>query len=143
MRFARQVTFAAGALAALLMAAPASAAVISFDFTGGNSPLDGPNGNTRTFNAGGISVDANAFAIENDGDIFAGYLGHYSSGLGVTNRFESTSQHVVDNSGFIDYVRFIFSEAVRVTEVTLAGWRDVAATLIQAPRCTALSITAA
>ena len=30
-----------------------------------------------------------------------------------------------------------------VTEVTLAGWRDVAATLIQAPRCTALGITAA
>ena len=30
-----------------------------------------------------------------------------------------------------------------VTEVTLAGWRDVAATLTQAPRCTALDITAA
>ena len=30
-----------------------------------------------------------------------------------------------------------------VTEVTLTGWQDVAATLIQAPRCTALNITAA
>ena len=30
-----------------------------------------------------------------------------------------------------------------VTEVTLTGWRDVAATLTQAPRCTALNIAAA
>ena len=30
-----------------------------------------------------------------------------------------------------------------VTEVTLVGWQDVAATLTQAPRCTALNITAA
>lgn len=30
-----------------------------------------------------------------------------------------------------------------VTEVTLAGWQDVAATLTQAPRCKALNITAA
>ncbi len=119
MKLARHATLAAGAVAALLMAAPASAATISFDFTGGNSPLDGPNGNTRTFNAGGISVDARAFAIENDGDIFSGYLGHYSSGLGVTNRFESGSGHVVDNGGFIDYVRFFFSEAVTVTEIIL------------------------
>ena len=37
----------------------------------------------------------------------------------MTNRFEGTSSHVVDNSGFIDYVRFFFSEAVTVTEIIL------------------------
>lgn len=123
MRFARQVTLAAGALAALLMAAPASAAVISFDFTGGSSSTTGPNGNTRTFNAGGISVQADAWSIESDGDVNTAYLGHYSNGLGVTNRGFGDS-HTVDNSGWRDYVRFTFSVPVTVTEVILHVYGD-------------------
>lgn len=102
----------------------AHAGLIEFDFNGGcavNCFTNGPDGNTRTFTSGGISVDATAWQLRN-GNIRQSFLGHYGGGLGVTAPNEGLGfglRHTVDNTNGMDYVRFIFSEAVRVTGVVL------------------------
>ncbi|BAY67315.1 hypothetical protein NIES23_00880 [Trichormus variabilis NIES-23] len=88
-----------------------------FDFDG-NSPLDGTDGNTRTFTQNGITVTARAFSRVDgtNGAWSAAYLGSYTGGLGVTDSSEGNggnNTHVVDNVGGRDnYVLFQFSEAV-------------------------------
>ncbi|WP_149498802.1 SdrD B-like domain-containing protein [Roseiconus lacunae] len=88
----------------------------------GNTALDGPNGNVRTFNANGVSVSASAFSRSSGGEWRDAYLGAYSSGLGVTDRYEGDGrggEHRVDNVGKLNYVLFEFSEKVVVNSAFL------------------------
>ncbi|HAG83988.1 MAG TPA: hypothetical protein DCL61_23265, partial [Cyanobacteria bacterium UBA12227] len=66
----------------------------------GNTALDGPDGNIRTFSASGISVKASAFSRTTSGSWSTAYLGSYSGGLGVTDSSEGNGgngTHRVDN----------------------------------------------
>ncbi|NEN91781.1 MAG: hypothetical protein F6K48_23905, partial [Okeania sp. SIO3H1] len=95
----------------------------TFNFTG-NSGLDGPDGNIRTFNAGDLSVNASAFSRDEHGNWDEGFLGSFSGGLGVTDTSEgdgSNSLHKVDNVYRDNYVLFEFSEDVVVDEAFLAS----------------------
>ena len=88
----------------------------------GNSALDGPNGNVRSFNADGITVNASGFSRDGSGTWDVAYLGAFSSGLGVTDTSEgngSSGKHRVDNIGEQNYVLFEFSETVIVDRVFL------------------------
>ncbi len=83
----------------------------------GNSALDGPDGNVRTFTANGITLTARAFSRVDgtNGAWSQAWLGSYSGGLGVTDTGEGSgsSTHRVDNIGGRDnYVVFQFSESV-------------------------------
>jgi len=89
----------------------------------GNSNLDGPNGNIRTFDAGDVSVNASAFSFNAHAGWQTAFLGAYSSGLGVTNQNESTSGHRVDNIGSKDYILFEFEEEVVVDRAFLDAVR--------------------
>ncbi|GBF79047.1 Ser-Asp rich fibrinogen-binding, bone sialoprotein-binding protein [Aphanothece sacrum FPU1] len=97
-----------------------SAGTFSLD---GNSALDGPDGNIRTFTAtNGVQVKASAFSQLNGTTWSNAYLGSYGGGLGVTNPNEgdgSNNMHVVDNSGSNDYILFEFSESVVVDKASL------------------------
>ena len=93
----------------------------TFQLTG-NSALDGPNGNIRTFTANGISVNASAFSRTDSGTWSTAFLGTYSEGLGVTDTGEGDGRngtHRVDNIGRDNYVLFEFSETVVVDQVFL------------------------
>ncbi|NET40466.1 SdrD B-like domain-containing protein [Okeania sp. SIO2B3] len=95
----------------------------TFNFTG-NSGLDGPNGNIRTFDAGDLSVNASAFSRDEHGNWDEGFLGSFSGGLGVTDNSEgdgSNNKHKVDNVYRDNYVLFEFSEDVVVDEALLAS----------------------
>ncbi|NEQ75144.1 MAG: hypothetical protein F6K23_20110, partial [Okeania sp. SIO2C9] len=95
----------------------------TFNFTG-NSGLDGPNGNIRTFDAGDLSVNASAFSRDEHGNWDEGFLGSFSGGLGVTDTSEgngSNNLHKVDNVYRDNYVLFEFSEDVVVDEAFLAS----------------------
>ncbi len=90
----------------------------------GDSALDGPDGNIRTFNAGNLSVKASGFSRRNDnGQFETAYLGAYGSGLGVTDRGEGNgdnNRHVVDNIGDRkNYVLFEFNRRVVVDKAFL------------------------
>ncbi|MBD2250456.1 SdrD B-like domain-containing protein [Nostoc parmelioides] len=95
-----------------------------FDFDG-SSPLDGTDGNTRTFTKDGITITARAFSRVDgtNGAWNAAYLGSYGGGLGVTDSSEGNggnNTHVVDNVGGRDnYVLFQFSEAVVLDQAYL------------------------
>ncbi|MAE63295.1 MAG: hypothetical protein CMJ18_03410, partial [Phycisphaeraceae bacterium] len=93
----------------------------------GNSSLDGPNGNIRSFAADGVSVNASAFSRTSGGSWSEAFLGSYGSGLGVTNNDEGNGgngTHRVDNLGNIDYVLFEFSESVVVDGAFLGSVVD-------------------
>jgi hypothetical protein len=100
-----------------------AAASVTFDFSGGNSPLDGADGNTHPFSAGGITVTASAWSRQSNGTDTASFLGHYISGLGVTNPLDDgngrNNTHTVDNDGADDFVSFSFSVPVRPLSVVL------------------------
>lgn len=110
------------ATATLLVASgSALAGIINFDFTGG------PGGTTTgnlSFTSGGVTVTAAAWARDTSGDYVSGRLGHYSNGLGVTNGPNDNS-HTVDNSGWEDYVKFVFDQAVTVTRVSVWPYGDI------------------
>jgi len=95
---------------------------LRFSLTG-SSPLDGANGNVRTFTQDGVSVDVSAFS-QKWGTWKNAYLGAYSGGLGVTNRDEWKLNHRVDNSGSTDYILFEFDQDVTVDKAFLdyVGW---------------------
>ncbi len=112
---------ALAAFAALAFAAPATAAT-TIDFTSAtNSSTNGsPDGNTRIFTVGGLSVTASAWSL-NSGTLQNGWLGQYTHGLGVTNQGEdgSNNSHVVDNSGYQDFIILVFNQAVNVQSAIL------------------------
>jgi hypothetical protein len=91
--------------------------------TTGNSSVDGPNGNTRTYNFGSVSVHITAFARKvSTGQWENAYLGAYASGLGVTDSSESGANdtHKVDNSGtYKNYVLYEFNQPVVIDRVGL------------------------
>ena len=91
---------------------------LRFVFTG-NTPLDGPDGNVRSFTQGDVSVDVSAFRRKSSGTWDTAYVGAYSGGLGVTNRGESTSYHRVDNGGSVEYLLFEFDRDVTVDKAFL------------------------
>ncbi len=100
-----------------------SGASVTFDFSG-NSPLDGTNGNVRSFTAGPVSVKATAFSREKGaaGAWDTAYLGSFGGGLGVTDRSEgdgSSNMHTVDNVGRDNYVLFAFDQPVVVDSAFL------------------------
>ena len=93
-------------------------------YLGGNSPLDGADGNIRSFSADGVTVNASAFSRDSSGDWDAAFLGQFSSGLGVTDTSEgngSNGKHRVDNIHRDNYVLFEFSETVIVDAAYLAS----------------------
>ncbi|MDJ0597351.1 MAG: SdrD B-like domain-containing protein [Crocosphaera sp.] len=103
-------------------ALPSDPIKTTFHLTG-NSPLDGPDGNVRTFSEDGLSVDVSAFSRGKDdltGQWKDAYLGAYSGGLGVTDQSEGTHAHRVDNLGQnFNYVLFKFSKEVEVDRAYL------------------------
>lgn len=85
----------------------------TYDFSG-SSPLDGYDGNKRTYTVGGVTVTLRAFSRSSSGWAKA-YLGAYGGGLGVTDNSEgngSDNKHTVDNIGNNNYILFQFSEPV-------------------------------
>ncbi len=117
-------------VAATALPAQASVSPVTFDFTtcAVSCNLDGPDGNSRSFSAGGISVNATGWTRKSDGSAVASYLGQYSGGLGVTNPIDdgngSNNRHTVDNDGTDDFVQFKFSKDVKPLSVTLTTFGD-------------------
>ena len=99
------------AITVIMLILPVSswAGTIYWDFRNGNSGRDGTDGNSRTFTSSGpVAVDVTVTGwSENAGsELFEkAFLGHYSSGLGVTNSNSNDDndgydgQHTVDNIG--------------------------------------------
>ncbi len=88
----------------------------------GNSGLDGPNGNIRSFSVDGVSVNASAFSRTTSGTWNDAFLGIFSGGLGVTDSGEgdgSNGLHRVDNVGRTNYVVLTFSDTVIVDRAFL------------------------
>lgn len=116
------------ALGMVAMSGAASAATVTFDFTGGSSASTGTNGNVRPFAStpSGITLKASGYStkVNNDsGTFLKGYLGHYANGLGVTNG-GSDGSHTVDNNGYTDFVVFEFSTAIDLGKITLSSYGD-------------------
>ncbi len=107
-------------LTTALAATPAMAGT-TINLTG-SSALDGPDGNIRSFTAGGINVQATAFSYDGT-TLEKAWLGQFSSGLGVTNNDEgdgtSGNSHTVDNLGQSDFVAFVFDRAVNISSAVL------------------------
>ncbi|WP_419194230.1 SdrD B-like domain-containing protein [Novipirellula herctigrandis] len=92
-----------------------------FQFVG-NSGLDGPNGNVRSFTVDDVSVNASAFSSDSNGTWSEAFLGIYSGGLGVTDSGEGDGgggKHRVDNIDRTNYVLFEFSESIVVDKAYL------------------------
>lgn len=108
--------------AAALMAASPAAASTTISFTGGNSNLDGTDGNIRSFSNGGITVQGSAFDLNpSTNSVQTAYLGWYSAGLGVTNPNESgnNNTHTIDNQGQYDFILLVFNQAVNIQSAVL------------------------
>jgi len=96
-------------------------AATTIDFSG-NSAIDGTDGNTRSYTAGGVTVQANAWSRTKGTDTWQkAWLGTYDAGLGVTDSSESgsSSTHTVDNNGRDNYIVFQFSQDVVVDKAFL------------------------
>lgn len=121
----KNTLLAGAAVAVLAFAGSAHAAAYSWSFTGGNSSSNGSAGNTRNFvsSPAGISLTASAYyATSSSSNIQAAYLGHYSTGLGVTNTWGE--DHYVDNGGRIDLVLFQFAQAIDIDSIVLTSYGD-------------------
>ena len=96
----------------------ASTALTSFDFKAtSDSAKSGTAANSRIDSSGGVTITTRAFsreALSNGSAIWANaYLGSYTTGLGITNSAETTSDYRLDNSGSRkDYLLLQFSESV-------------------------------
>lgn len=91
---------------------PANALTLTFS---GSSPLDGDDGNIRTFSASGVSVNASAFSRDSDGTWATAFLSANALGLGVTDASEGDGANnlfLVDNVVRHNYVLFEFSQVV-------------------------------
>ena len=129
-------TGAAGfAIAALVISAtccwspPTEAAMIWYDFNNyGPAPLDGPDGNIRSFSSGGVNVRVSAYGTTGPGGrLERAYLGQYRGGLGVTNQNEgsgSSRHHTLDNYASTDFILFEFSQSVTPDRFVLTGFGD-------------------
>ncbi|MEP3214778.1 MAG: PEP-CTERM sorting domain-containing protein, partial [Luteolibacter sp.] len=100
---------------------------LSFGLTGSSSLLS--TGVSRTYTSNGVTMTATAFSYtggSNSSFFEAARLGRYSSGLGVTNRFENGSDpgHRVDNYQYNDYILFTFDTLVDVESIKIASIID-------------------
>ncbi len=97
-------------------------AAATFDFSG-SSPLDGSDGNVRSYAAGSVNLKATAFSRDKASGAWAdAYLGAYGGGLGVTDSGEgdgSSNKHTVDNIGRDNYILFAFDQSVVVDSAYL------------------------
>lgn len=121
-----------GAAVAALAAAPATAAVITFDFT--TTAQLQPGGSTAglTFSAGGVTLSARAFSravpttSTPDPTFQDAYIYRYSGGLGVCNQGEglgcSSPSHQVDNSGRVDFVLMELDPAAQINSITVTAY---------------------
>lgn len=114
------------ASAGLLIGA-AGADTISWNFTGGSSASTGGT-DARTFaSTGATVVSLKGYGwSENSSNVFERvYLGHYATGLGVTNNVDDfdyngrDNWHTVDNVFKQDFVVFFFAQPVIPYSVTL------------------------
>jgi hypothetical protein len=112
------------AAGALLLSTSAMAGVIDFSFTGGNGSLV----NSAAFTSGGVTTTATAWSIDTSGSYVSGQLYLGSTGLGVNNAATDNTP-AVDNgpagTGWDDYVKFVFSQAVTVTRVSVYPYGDI------------------
>jgi hypothetical protein len=119
----RILSLAAAATAAILAISSPAQASVTISFTGGNSALDGTDGNIRSFGpTGGIRVQGSAFDYNPvTNAIQTAYLGWYSSGLGVTNPNENglNNTHTTDNQGQYDFILLVFNQAVNIQSAVL------------------------
>jgi PEP-CTERM motif len=96
--------------------APASAAPLTFDFSGGAGTI--ASGLPLVFNSGGVTVTATAWSYVND--FQPSSLGQWGNGLGVCNAAELSGgcvngHHQVDNEGGTrDYILFQFASAMLI-----------------------------
>lgn len=111
------------ALAATVVAQPAMAAAISFDFTASGGATSGSGYNlVRTYTQGGVTLTVRGFSLLDGGSTFSNaQVGFFSgNGLGVCNQNEGlgcgSPNHQVDNQGGSrDFVLFQFSAPVTLT----------------------------
>ena len=114
----------AAACAITAMPRPALADPLTFDFTVGTSG-EGATGNTRTFvsNDGSVTAVARAYyaSVGTLGFFVDARLGLWSgNGLGVCSEGTCGSpQHQVDNDGTAEFVLFLFSEAIDLSQISL------------------------
>ncbi|MFC1762270.1 PEP-CTERM sorting domain-containing protein [Planctomycetota bacterium] len=115
-------------LLVVMVPAMANAGLVTFDFSGGSGGTHGsvPEGNIRTFSAGGVSVDVSGWSFPNGnnsaGSVTDEFLGHYGNGLGVM--WQSGDNHTVDNDGRDDFVQFEFGQNVAPIRVEIARYGD-------------------
>ena len=107
----------------------AHAALLTWDFSGGSNSTTGAYGNTRTFvaNDGVTTLTATAWGrtVGSSNTLFeSAYLGHYSAGLGVTDRDEngSNASHTLDNVGRLDVIAFYFNSVVEPVSAVLRAF---------------------
>ncbi|MEL7165933.1 MAG: VPLPA-CTERM sorting domain-containing protein [Pseudomonadota bacterium] len=93
-----------------------AATVYDLIWFGGNAGLQN-TGDALTFTGAGLSVDATAHKLLNDGSIGQDYrLGQYLGGLGVTST-QNNDSHEVDGKGPNEVVKLSFSQQVTVERV--------------------------
>lgn len=112
------------------------AATLTYDFRSGSSTpstsAGGVNyGNSYTFTVGGVSVVATGWGLTggaSNNTFQTGYVGRYSTGIGVCNQEESCVDpaHQVDNDGQLDFMLFQFSKPVDPLSIVIdpAGTYD-------------------
>lgn len=109
----------------MAVAGPVLAAT-SWSFLGAHTNSGSSYGNTRTYNADGIQMQATAWAnTGSSGTIQNAYL---ASDIGVRNRSEGLNvgspNHSMDNSGQYDSILLSFSEAVILESLSLHWWSN-------------------
>ena len=112
---------AAAALIAATAPTAASAALVTFTFTG-DTPTYGTAGNVYNFSAGGVTGTVSAWSRSTSG-VTAAYLGVYAQGLGITNGSNDNS-HMIDNQGNYDFLVFKFDQVVEAEKATFYDFGD-------------------
>lgn len=114
------------ALSALAAVSPANAAQVVFGMTG-NTATTGSDGNSVSYNIGGVRVRVSAWSLtapNAGGSVYDSYLGAYSTGLGATSGDEdgSNNTHTVDNQNRYDFLLFQFDQAVDIVSATFTTY---------------------
>lgn len=117
------LTIFAGAMA---LASNASAGSLTWDLTGTSTASGSSYGNTQTYTIGGVTVTASAWGYtygSGDSALEKAQLGKWSVGIGACDQAEGTGcgspTHQVDNVGPDNFVLFVFSEPIDVTNITI------------------------
>src|SRR5262245_14474377 len=107
-----------------LLSTSAFAGFVDFNFAGGNGSLV----DSKSFTSSGIGVTATAWSLDDLGNRVSGDLWLAGTGLGVNNA-PTDNYTTVDNgpsgTGWDDYVKFTFTQAVTVTRVSVYPYGDI------------------